>query len=38
VAEQSIMEKDTNFSAQVTALSQKEFELLGSAPAVSRAG
>lgn len=26
VAEQSIMEKDTNFSAQVTALSQKEFD------------
>ncbi|HBC92683.1 MAG TPA: branched-chain amino acid ABC transporter substrate-binding protein [Pelotomaculum sp.] len=26
VAEQSIMEKDTNFSAQVTALSQKQFD------------
>lgn len=26
VAEQSIMEKDTNFSAQVTALSQKKFD------------
>lgn len=26
VAEQSIMEKDTNFSAQVTALSQKSFD------------
>jgi len=26
VAEQSIMEKDTNFSAQVTALAQKEFD------------
>ncbi len=26
IAEQSIMEKDTNFSAQVTALSQKEFD------------
>jgi branched-chain amino acid transport system substrate-binding protein len=26
VAEQSIMEKDTNFSAQVTALSHKEFD------------
>ena len=26
VAEQSVMEKDTNFSAQVTALSQKEFD------------
>jgi branched-chain amino acid transport system substrate-binding protein len=26
VAEQSIMEKDTNFSAQVTALSKKEFD------------
>ncbi|NMA52807.1 MAG: ABC transporter substrate-binding protein, partial [Peptococcaceae bacterium] len=26
VAEQSVMEKDTNFSAQVTALGQKEFD------------